>query len=106
MKSRSWILLSLALLLGSAPSAQAAEHPMRFGLEGNWADDADLGVGVRLQVGLADVHPGLRGAASFDYFFPDDGAFGLADVDVTYWEANANLTYTLRGRLAPYVGAG
>ena len=101
----STALLTLSLTM--APATQAAERPMRFGVQANWADDADLGVGVRLQVGLADFHEGLRGIASFDYFFPgEDAEIGLASIDTTYWEANANLTYTLKGDLAPYVGAG
>ena len=101
---------SIAILLLSitvVPGAVAQERPIRFGVQGSWADDADLGVGARVQVGLADFHEGLRGIASFDYFFPDsDGSIGVVDVDVTYWELNANLTYTLKGDLAPYVGTG
>lgn len=94
------VLLLLSVLTG--PAANAQERPIRLGLQGSWSDDADFGVGVRAQVGLADFHEGLRGVASFDYFFPDDEGLG----DVSYWEINANLTYTLKGALAPYVGTG
>lgn len=97
------ILLSFNVLAEAA----AQERPIRFGVQGSWADDVDFGVGARVQVGLADFYEGLRGIASFDYFFPgEDSDFGLVDLDVKYWELNANLTYTLKGSLAPYVGTG
>jgi opacity protein-like surface antigen len=108
MPTRLCTAVAAALLaLSLVPGAAAQERPIRFGIQGNWADDADLGVGARVQVGLADFYEGLRGIASFDYFFPgDDDDIGVVDLDVTYWELNANVTYTLKGRLAPYVGTG
>ena len=108
MPTRFLTAAAVSLLsLGAIAPAAAQERPIRFGVHANWADDAEVGVGARVQVGLADMYEGLRGIASFDYFFPEeDDDFGVVDLDVTYWELNANLTYTLRGDLAPYVGTG
>ena len=102
MSSRVITATILSVLALTGPPAAAAERPVRFGVQGSWSDDADFGLGVRAQIGLADFYEGLRGVASFDYFLPDDEGFG----DVSYWEINTNLTYTLKGDLAPYVGGG
>jgi opacity protein-like surface antigen len=108
MKFATWIATAVLLLSGLAvPRAEARD--MRLGLEANWADDADFGIGARVDFDLDAIRPGLGGIASFDYFFPDDAEslrpIGL-NADVNYWEINANATYGLPGRLAPYVGAG
>jgi opacity protein-like surface antigen len=104
------MLVLAALAAPSFVQAQTADSPLvRFGLQGNWADEADFGVGARVQFDLDDVYRGLGAVASFDYFFPEDDdlveSLGV-DTDTTYWEVNANATYTLRGRIAPYFGAG
>jgi opacity protein-like surface antigen len=106
MTRRWWPLAAAVLFSTMAIPASAAERPVRFGVQGSWANDADFGIGARVDVGLADKRAGLGAVGSFDYFFPSDDELELLDVDVTYWEANANLTYTLSGDLAPYVGAG
>jgi hypothetical protein len=80
-------------------------HAQRFGVQLNWADDADLGVGARLEVGLPNVFT-TTGAlsrtyliGSFDYFFDCNNC--------TYWELNGNLAVPIAATgVDPYVGAG
>jgi hypothetical protein len=99
--------MTAAAMLLALPAAAAAQDRVQFGVQGNYGEETDFGVGVRMAVDFGDVHDGLGAAASFDYFFPDDdGDFAAIGADVTYWEVNGNLLYTLRGSLAPYVGAG
>jgi opacity protein-like surface antigen len=104
------VVVAVAALAATPVVAQEGGGGFRFGVQGNYADDADFGVGARAQFGLDSVQEGLGLVGSFDYYFPgadDDSELGV-DVDVTYWEINANLVYTLTksGSLAPYVGAG
>jgi hypothetical protein len=96
-------LLVMAAVLGW-PAAASAQYgrDVRVGLQGSWADEADFGVGARLDIELDKVYSGLGVTASFYYYFPDD--FG--DVDASYWEANTNVTYMVFGDLGPYVGTG
>src|SRR5262245_23803310 len=92
-------MTTTALVLAAALSAPlAVASDAHLGLQGNWADDADLGVGARLLWDAAGSSEGIGAIASFDFFFPDG--------DIDYWELNGNLTYSLRGRFQPYLGAG
>lgn len=79
----------------------------RFGVQGSWGDDTDFGIGGRVAFSLRSMFPRtpLEAYATFDYFFPDEGA----GVDLTYWEINGNVVYLIpgvRGNIAPYVGGG
>lgn len=79
----------------------------RFGVQGSWGDDFDLGIGGRVALGLKSMFPKapVEFHASFDYFFPDEPA----GVDRTYWELNGNVLYMIpgvRGNVGPYVGGG
>jgi opacity protein-like surface antigen len=93
---RRVMITAILLAALAAPHVQASDA--QFGVQGSWADDADLGVGARLLWDATGSSDGIGAIASFDYFFPGD--------DITYWELNGNLTYSLRGSLQPYVGAG
>jgi hypothetical protein len=92
--------------LGIAAVPVAAQT--RFGPQLSWGDDdANLGLGARGVFSLRSLvnERGLDLVASFDYFFPDEGA----GADVEYWELNGNVTYLIpnvKGSLAPYVGSG
>ncbi|HWP45724.1 MAG TPA: outer membrane beta-barrel protein [Candidatus Limnocylindrales bacterium] len=81
-----------------------------FGAQVSVADDVDVGVGVRVVWDLAQYQKGLGVIGSFDYFFPggESPFFPVATGDLSYFEVNANLTYTFEtGRnIAPYVGGG
>lgn len=100
-----WIVV-LAFVVG-APSLSA--QGVKVGAQASFADDADFGIGPRLQIELPRVASGLWIASSFDYFFPDQG-FGTSVDDVDYWEFNANLLYDIAlanvTNLVPYIGAG
>lgn len=81
-----------------------AAHGQRFGAQVNWADDADLGLGARVEFPVALASEGtLAGVfliGSFDYFFPDG--------DFNYFEFNGNLAVPVSptSSVNPYVGAG
>ena len=96
-----------ALTLFAAPALASAENPISFGAQVNYADDFDLGIGVRAIMGTNNIVEDSRVVASFDWFFPD--AEG-AQVDITYWEINVNGHYMLPVEFeAPidiYVGGG
>ncbi len=97
MKHRTLTLCALLALCAGAPlSAQ-----VRFGVQADWGDNSDFGIGGRLEHGLAKLFPKvpLRGAASFDYFFPGNS--------LNYWEINYNVFYQLKAdALTPYAGGG
>lgn len=96
------VLGSAAALAISAGNVEA----QRFGVQGNWGDDADFGIGARVELGLPNLFTTTGPLAntfligSFDYFFPDNDA-------IDYWELNANLAIPLvASGIDPYVGAG
>ena len=96
------VLGSVVAVAISAGSAEA----QRFGVQGSWADDADFGIGARVELGLPNLLTSEGPLAntfligSFDYFFPDVDA-------LDYWEINANLAVPLvASGIDPYVGAG
>lgn len=102
--------LLIAAATVAAIGVMAAPAHAQFGVQVNYADDFDFGVGARAQFGLGDMLAAegglgdLLGVVSFDYYFPD---CGLADC--TYWEINGNALYPLEienSDLAPYVGGG
>ncbi len=59
-----------------------------LGVQGNWADDFDFGIGARAIAGLPVGGPPLAIAATFDWFYPQTE--GIDE----YWEINANLVTT------------
>lgn len=102
MSRRLIAVLATALAVGAVHSAQAqdARPEFRFGPQVSLAEDADFGIGGRLEIGLPAAPVFISG--SFDIFFPGD--------DVDYWEFNANGAYEFvlprTPEVAPYVGAG
>jgi hypothetical protein len=91
------LVAATAALLVMTPAALAAQ--VNLGGQASWADDADLGLGARVAVGLPAVP--LEAIGSFDYFFPDG--------DVDYWEINANVAYSFSlpaSPVTPYAGGG
>ena len=63
----------------------------------------DLGLGAEVRWTFLPEDRRLALAASFDYFFPDDG-----DDEREYWEANLNLAwdFTTGRPVIPYAGVG
>lgn len=105
--------LTAMILAAAAPAVQAQDYGPppdtirvypRFGLQANWADETDFGVGVRYEMGVTSVLPRagtIRLVPSFDWFFPE-GNFN-------YWELNLNAINVFpvpNVRAAGYVGAG
>lgn len=95
-----------ALLVIATTDAQA----QAFGVQGNWGDDTDLGIGARLELGLPNLfttEPPLSNTfliGSFDWFFPD--RCDNVD-DCSYWELNGNLAVPITASgIDPYAGAG
>lgn len=112
-------LLGSALLLAAvalAPAAAAAQRraaapsPTQrpsFGVQLDWSNDFNVGIGGRGVFPLRSLIPGtpLDGIVSFDYFFPSAPAGASAH----YWEINGNVVYRFRipgSSLGPYAGGG
>ncbi len=80
-----------------APRAEA----QAFGANLSWGDDTDFGLGARVAfpIGGSVGQKGIKGLATFDYFFPDGFDF---------WEITGNGVYDISssGSASPYVGAG
>jgi hypothetical protein len=99
MTHRTLTLIALLAICSGAAGSLNAQ--VRFGAQGSWGDESDLGIGARLEYGLEKLFPNapVRSAASFDYFFPGS--------DLTYWEINYNVFYQFNTEgLAPYAGGG
>jgi len=85
------------------PAARSADRPS-FGLQLDWGNDPNFGIGGRAVIPLNSLVPGtpLDGIVSFDYFFPGN--------NVHYWEINGNLAYRFTvprsSSLRPYAGGG
>jgi len=85
------------------PAPRSAQRPS-FGLQLDWGNDPDFGIGGRGVFPLGSLFPGtpLDGIVSFDYFFPGN--------NVKYWEINGNVAYRFRvparSSLRPYAGGG
>ncbi len=87
------VVLATFPALGAAqrrPAARSAprssERPS-FGLQLDWGNDPNFGIGGRGVFPLGSLVPGtpLDGIVSFDYFFPGNS--------VKYWEINGNVAY-------------
>lgn len=98
-------LVCLGLTVGPAGDLAAQGlKPVSLGGQVSWGDEADFGIGGRIQAAFPETQFVFIG--SFDLFFPDD----VGDVDIDYWEVNGNLAYhfDLLGAplIHPYIGAG
>ncbi|HEY4320448.1 MAG TPA: hypothetical protein VGM77_04640 [Gemmatimonadales bacterium] len=105
-------VLGLAVVTSSA-SAQAQTSGTRFGVEGAFGlnDNVGIGVGAFVKFHLADLseHP-ITGRASFDYFFPGSSFCGGFDgCGVHYFKVALDGLYDIanaKSNVKPYVGAG
>lgn len=98
------LITAVCMTLALAALAAPARAQVQFGVQANYADDADLGLGARGQFGLGPGLADLLGVVSVDFFFPD---CGLADC--SYIEFNGNVLYPFaieESNLSPYVGGG
>ena len=107
------ILLAGLALVHLAPTQ--AEAQVNFGPYIAWGDDADLGIGGRVDVGLGNafgVDSGpfqnlfLNSGVTYFFFDCDEG---FDDVDCSWIEINGNLAvpFTMEGSsIQPYAGTG
>ena len=97
-------VLAAAVGFVLAAGVRAAEaQGVRFAPEVSVGDDADFGIGARVNFDMSSSFgsPGFFIVGSFDYFFPGN--------NINYWELNGNLGWLIpgvRGNVRPYVGAG
>ncbi len=95
---RTLLVAAAIFCLAGAKSANA--QAFRWGPQLSLADDADFGIGARVEFDFAG--PPLTLIGDFGYFFPDG--------NVDYWELNANLVYNFRipdaPTVTPYAGGG
>lgn len=90
----------LALNAVNVTELHGQRPDVSFGPQLSLAEDADFGIGGRVQIGLPRAPVSVWG--SFDLFFPD----GPAD----YWELNVNASYDFHlpttPTVVPYAGGG
>jgi hypothetical protein len=85
-------------------TAQTGRDPIRFGVQVNYGNDSEFGVGGRLRHSLQGLFPRapLSGIASLDVYFPGNS--------VTWIEANYNVVYNFHPasapKVTPYAGSG
>lgn len=91
------ILAVIGMLLLGARSGSAQTY---LGLQADWSDDWDAGVGARVLHNIERAN--LEFVGSFDLYFPDG--------PVDFWDANANLFYHFHlaedPHVLPYLGGG
>ena len=107
MKTRTAYIAVLSLVLGPTPLVGQAF----LGAELAYANDLDLGVGLRVDLPVEAIHERFSVTGSFLYFFPGESSDEIPGVeaDVEYWEFNANGRFRIANdevSLTPYVGAG
>jgi opacity protein-like surface antigen len=108
------ILLAGLALVHLAPAQ--AEAQVNFGPYVAWGDNADLGIGGRVDVGLGNAFGVDSGPfqnlflnSGVTYFFIDCDEGGFDEIDCSWIEINGNLAvpFTLGGSsLQPYAGTG
>jgi opacity protein-like surface antigen len=99
MLKRLLLIVGMVGMWGTAD----LQAQVRFGGQVGYANDADLGIGGRVQVGLPVERLAFIG--SFDWYFPSD----VVGVSINYWEINANVKYGIpvnNALFGPYVGSG
>jgi hypothetical protein len=96
--------LAVAQRRAAARPAPRSADRQSFGLQLDWGNDPNFGIGGRGVFPLGSLVPGapLDGIVSFDYFFPGNS--------VHYWEINGNVAYRFTvprsSSLRPYAGGG
>lgn len=99
------VMALIAVLAFAAGAAAGLHAQVRFGGQLSFGDNADFGIGARLEYTPRRLIPNapVVAAASFDWFFPDEPA----GVNIQYWELNYNIAYLFpTPSLRPYAGGG
>ncbi len=93
-------ILVMAILLMATGAGEARAQGFRWGPELSLADDADFGIGARMEFDFTGSRLSLL--ANGDIFFPGN--------DITWIELNANLVYNFdvasAPTVTPYAGGG
>jgi hypothetical protein len=96
------VMALIAVLAFAAGAAAELRAQVRFGGQLSFGDNADFGIGARLEYTPRRLIPNapVVSSASFDWFFPDERG-------VDYWELNYNIAYQFQAdALRPYAGGG
>ncbi len=107
------ILAGAAVALGLAVATPStAEAQMGFVVQANYGADSEFGAGAGINMGLGSLTTsyGIRGEATFNYYFNGFGGDywggGIADVDSKFWQIDANALMDIKSVSGLYVGAG
>ncbi|MBP6443312.1 MAG: hypothetical protein KA267_04775 [Gemmatimonadales bacterium] len=106
-KAVRWVVVFGALL---APLAAGAQAPrLSIITQASYAADMEafgVGAGLGFPIQESKVGDGIRGQATFDWFFLEKVVSGPLATRPTYWEFNVNGTYELPKTHGIYVGTG
>lgn len=99
-----------ALVLAAAVATPSAAHAqLGFVVQGSYGTDVEAvgaGAGVNFGLGSLTTKNGIRGEATFDYFFPGDQGTGVGGYSYKFWEINGNAMMDVKSVKGLYVGAG
>jgi hypothetical protein len=82
------MILASAVMVALVAIPSEAFSQVRAGPFAAFHDDADFGIGAFVNFAVPEIHENLAFSGDFGIFFPGDG--GYDEVDVDYWELNAN----------------
>lgn len=109
-------LASLGLLaVLAAPSSAAAQGArLSYIVQGSYGGDIagtgegamGLGGGIGFPLAKRDAGGGVRGVATFDWYFPKDVTINTTALTPTYWEFNINGVLDVPSVRGLYVGSG
>lgn len=106
MKKLMFMMVGFVGLIGPKP----VQAQVSFGPQLAWSDAVDLGLGARVEFGLAKlfgiedgVFADLYGSASGTYFFPDCPGSSCHLVELN---PNAVVPFEIDASVTPFVGAG
>ena len=85
------MFLAFAVMVALVAIPSDAFSQVRAGPFAAFHDDADFGIGAFVNFAVPEIDENVAFSADFGIFFPDDG--GYDEVDVDYWELNANALY-------------
>lgn len=106
MKKLMFMVAAFMCLIG----VQTGQAQVSFGPQLAWSDAVDLGLGARVEFGLADlfgiedgVFANLYASASGTYFFPECPGSSCSLVELN---PNAVVPFEMDATVTPFVGAG
>jgi hypothetical protein len=108
----SSLTLLAALAVPSMATAQGAR--LSYIVQGSYGADIagsgegamGFGGGIGFPLAKRDAGGGVRGVATFDWFFPKDATINTTVLTPTYWEFNINGVLDVQSVRGLYVGTG